>query len=92
MEKLKRFLKALPINERDGFAARCGTTFAFLRNVAYGQRVAGEKLCVRIERESAYAVTRLDLRDDWQEIWPELIGADPPAPLAEPVATNAEGG
>ncbi|WP_186250782.1 transcriptional regulator [Burkholderia gladioli] len=85
MEKLKQFLKALPTTERDGFAARCGTTFAFLRNVAYGQRQPGEKLCVRIERESGYRVTRLDLRDDWQEIWPELIGADAPAPLVEPV-------
>ncbi|TDG25673.1 Cro/Cl family transcriptional regulator [Paraburkholderia silviterrae] len=58
---------------RKEFAKRCGTTYAFLRNVMYGQRIAGEKLCVRIERESGLVVTRRDLRpDDWYEIWPEL--------------------
>ncbi|KVO88519.1 transcriptional regulator [Burkholderia ubonensis] len=73
MDKLKAYLSSLPIPERDRFAARCGTTLAFLRNVMYGQRTAGEKLCVSIERESAKTVTRRDLRpDDWQDIWPEL--------------------
>lgn len=39
----------------------------------YGHRIAGEKLSVRIERESEGEVTRRDLRpDDWMEIWPEL--------------------
>ncbi|KVE87525.1 transcriptional regulator [Burkholderia vietnamiensis] len=73
MDKLKAYLSAMSIPERNHFAARCGTTFAFLRNVIYGQRVAGEKLCVAIERESSMCVTRLDLRpDDWRDIWPEL--------------------
>ncbi|HDR9508899.1 hypothetical protein C5615_22765 [Burkholderia cepacia] len=73
MDKLKAYLSAMSIPERNHFAARCGTTFAFLRNVIYGQRVAGEKLCVAIERESAMCVTRRDLRpDDWLDIWPEL--------------------
>ncbi len=43
-------------------------------------------LCVRIEKVTAGAVTRRDLRpNDWQEIWPELaatgavlIGDGPP--------------
>lgn len=40
----------------------------------YGQRQAGEKLCVSIERESNERVTRRDLRpDDWRLIWPELV-------------------
>ncbi|WP_321902051.1 transcriptional regulator [Paraburkholderia tropica] len=73
MEKLKTYLAAMPSLERQHFAARCGTTHAFLRNIVYGQRVAGEKLCVAIERESRGAVTRRDLRPtDWREIWPEL--------------------
>nr|WP_258397378.1 helix-turn-helix domain-containing protein [Paraburkholderia unamae] len=62
----------MSLQRRDDFAHRCGTTYAFLRNVMYGQRIAGEKLCVRIERESGGAVTRQDLRRDWREIWPEL--------------------
>lgn len=81
MDKLKQFLKAKPVSEREDFATRCGTTWPFLRNVMYGQRVPGEKLCVAIEREASGAVTRRDLRDDWREIWPELIpAASPPAP------------
>ncbi|WP_236596881.1 transcriptional regulator [Paraburkholderia hiiakae] len=73
MEKLKTFLAAMPGLDRQRFAVRCGTTHAFLRNIVYGQRIAGEKLCVAIERESSGAVTRRDLRPaDWHEIWPEL--------------------
>lgn len=61
--------------ERKAFAERCGTSYAFLRNVMYGQRKPGEKLCVAIERLSGGIVTRKHLRPmDWQEIWPELVG------------------
>lgn len=81
MEKLKTYLMKLSVAERAQFAERCGTTWPFLRNVAYGYRVAGEKLCVSIEKESIAAVTRRDLRpDDWADIWPEL--AEPEAPHA----------
>jgi DNA-binding transcriptional regulator YdaS (Cro superfamily) len=73
MDKFKSFLSSMSLQRRDDFARQCGTTYAFLRNVMYGQRIAGEKLCVRIERESGGAVTRQDLRPcDWREIWPEL--------------------
>ncbi|KVG89469.1 hypothetical protein WT81_04990 [Burkholderia stagnalis] len=73
MDKLKSFIASIPRAERDRFAVRCRTTSAFLRNVIYGTRKPGEKLCVAIERESKCAVTRRDLRpDDWQDIWPEL--------------------
>lgn len=73
MDKLKSFFAGIPRSDRDHFAARCGTTAAFIRNVIYGQRKAGEKLCVAIERESGGVVTRRDLRpDDWHLIWPEL--------------------
>ncbi|WP_175786368.1 transcriptional regulator [Burkholderia cenocepacia] len=74
MEKLKSFLAVATKAEREDFASRCGTTPAFLRNVIYGTRRPGEKLCVAIERESGCVVTRRDLRpDDWQDIWPELV-------------------
>lgn len=80
MDKLKTYLKTMSVEQREAFAARCGTTWPFLRNVSYGQRQAGEKLCVAIERESAGAVTRIDLRPaDYWEIWPEL-----PAPSPQP--------
>lgn len=75
MEPLKRFLSSLTVAERKDFAYRCGTSWPFLRNVSYGYRQAGEKLCVRIELESKGVVTRRDLRpDDWMDIWPELQG------------------
>ena len=73
MDEFKKFLMVIPVAERHAFAARCGTTYAFLRNVIYGQRTPGEKLCVAIWRESNGVVTRQVLRPyDWQEIWPEL--------------------
>ncbi|WGS46828.1 helix-turn-helix domain-containing protein [Burkholderia sp. JSH-S8] len=73
MDQLKKFLMAMPVTERQAFAARCGTSYAFLRNVVYGQRTPGEKLCVAIWRESGGVVTRQVLRpSDWQDIWPEL--------------------
>lgn len=73
MEQLKNFLKPMPMAERRTFARRCGTTYAFLRNIMYGQRLPGEKLCVALERESGGAVTRQSMRrDDWHLIWPEL--------------------
>ncbi|WP_345815325.1 hypothetical protein AAGS40_23405 [Paraburkholderia sp. PREW-6R] len=72
MEKLKEFFSSLSIPERKQFASRCGTSVAFIRNVMYGQRVPGEKLCVKIERETDCRVLRQDLRADWEEIWPEL--------------------
>jgi len=73
MEKLKTYLMSLSVPEREEFAQRCSTSWPFLRNVAYGYRTAGEKLCVSIEKESGSAITRRDLRpDDWADIWPEL--------------------
>lgn len=79
MEKLKTFLFSLPMNERVAFADRCKTSWPFLRNVAYGYKTPGEKLCVAIERATGGAVTRRDLRpDDWREIWPELVEQEAP--------------
>lgn len=73
MEKLKDYLMALPVSERRTFSETCGTSWPYLRNVVYGFRPAGEKLCVRIEQATNGKVTRQDLRPhDWREIWPEL--------------------
>lgn len=60
-------------DEREALAARCGTSWPYLRNIAYGQRQAGPKLAALLERETGGAITRRDLRpSDWQIIWPEL--------------------
>ena len=51
--------------------------------------------CAAIERATAGAVTRRDLRpDDWHLIWPELTDSEPkPAPVGvnqAPVAIDSE--
>ena len=54
-----------------------------------GARQVPIERCVSIERATAGAVRRWDLRpDDWHRIWPELIGADgaPDVPAAERAA------
>ena len=55
-------------------------------------RGAPVERCVSIERATAGAVTRKDLRpEDWAEIWPEAAQADwRPVGAAEP-ATAGEG-
>lgn len=62
--ELKTYITSMSISEREAFATKCDTTYAFLRNVAYGQRRAGESLCINIERESAGSVTCEELRPD----------------------------
>lgn len=70
---LKSYLSKMPPIERGEFAKRCGTTKGHLQNVMYGTVPLAPIVCVAIERESAGAVTRKDLRpDDWRKIWPEL--------------------
>ena len=61
---LKKYLNSLSTKGKEEFSARCGTSLAFVRNVAYGQRRAGESLCINIERESSGSVTCEELRPD----------------------------
>lgn len=75
--ELRPFWVSVPTSERKGFAARCNTSEAHLRNVAYGKSCSPE-LATAIERESGGAVTRPELRpDDWHRIWPELHAVYP---------------
>ena len=64
MSDLKAYLSGLSVVERCAFAARCETTYGHLRNVAYGQKPAGEKLCILVERESGGTVRCESLRGD----------------------------
>jgi len=61
---LTEYLKSLTPEDRDAFAARCGTTIGQLRQVAGGHRRAGESLAINIERESGRQVTCEELRPD----------------------------
>lgn len=78
---LKTYLASLDQNTREPFALKCDTTLGHMRNVSYGQKTCSPELAVCVERESAGAVTRRDLRpDDWHRIWPELVTEEHPAP------------
>lgn len=92
MDALKTYLRGLPDDEaREAFAGRCGTSLGHLRNCSNGYRPCAPELAVSIERESARAVRRWDVRpEDWYRIWPELIGTEGapavPTPDAQPAA------
>lgn len=62
--ELKKFISSLPVDKRELFASRCATSFAHLRNIAYGLKTAGESLCINIERETSGAVRCEELRPD----------------------------
>ena len=69
---LKDYITALPADQREAFALRCGTTVGHLNNVMYGYKAASPWLAVAIERETGAAIKRQDLREDWRDLWPEL--------------------
>lgn len=50
---------------QEAFAAACGTSLGYLRQVAVGVRLANGELCIAIERETNGAVCCEDLRPDW---------------------------
>lgn len=72
---LKPYWLSISVPDRAAFALRCGTSFAHLRNIAYGQKLCGEKLAIAIERESAGAVRCESLRPDVD--WAYLRGTQP---------------
>jgi DNA-binding transcriptional regulator YdaS (Cro superfamily) len=59
------YLKSVPLDSRDQFALACGTTYARLRQIAYGNEPASPELCVAIDRESKGAVTYSSVNDKW---------------------------
>ncbi len=69
---LKTFWFGMPVEKRKEFALACKTWVGHLTNACYGYTTLNPALCVLVERESGGQVTRQDLRDDWQAIWPEL--------------------
>lgn len=65
--KLIDYLNAIPVEAREPFAARCGTSFDYLRQVGYGNRACTEKLAINLERESNRLLTCEELcpSTDW---------------------------
>ena len=62
---------------------------AWLSQMAAGRRPVPPQLVAEIERLSAGAVRRWNLRPlDWHRIWPELIGDDGAPELPDPTTTT----
>ena len=74
MEKLLAYLNSPPVEEQNAFAEDCGTSVGYLRKACSKGQQFRDVLCVRIERHSKKAIRRWDLRDDWADAWPELVG------------------
>lgn len=68
---LKAYLRSLAGRPaKEAFATRCGTSFKYLRLVAYGAKKCSVELAIAIERESAAQVRAEELRPDvsWEVI------------------------
>lgn len=74
-------------------AEALGIQLTYLSQMSSGGRAVTPERASAIERATAGAVTRRDLRpDDWQAIWPELVGADGvPALVQEPRPVKSKG-
>lgn len=68
--KLLDYLNSLRPADQAAFAERCGTSVAYLRQVAYGNRRCGEGLAIAIDRESGRQVRMQALRPDvdWKHL------------------------
>lgn len=67
MKQLLDYINSIPVSEREAFAKRCGTTFDYLRQIAYGNRTCSAELAIDLERESQGVLKceTLNTRADW---------------------------
>lgn len=61
---LIEYLKSIDVDAAKIFASSCGTTLGQIRQVAHGNRRAGESLAINIERETGGLVRCEDMRPD----------------------------
>lgn len=61
------YLKSIAPPDRDVFSSACGTTYARLRQIAYGNEPASPELCVAIDRESKGEVIYSAVNDRWRD-------------------------
>lgn len=71
---LKAYLQSMPRGGSAKFAAAMGVSPSYLSQMAAGTVPISPARCVEIEQKSYGSVRRQDMRDDWAEIWPELLG------------------
>lgn len=77
-------MNALTARERDEIAALCGLNPQWLYQCMTGRADLSATKASRVERISGYRVRRWQLRRDWFETWPELVGTEgaPEVPAA----------
>lgn len=75
---LIEYLNSLPKDRRRELAARCETSFDYLRQIGYGNRPCSPLIAVCLEQASQGVVTRKTLfPHDWAKLWPELLDTKP---------------
>jgi len=79
----------MPMNERERFAAQCGTSYGHIRNVAYGKTCA-EELAIAIEKESGGIVTIAELHAEFAELLASAGYVKQAAPPTESEPTHKE--
>lgn len=65
--KLTEYLKQTTQRE---FAEKLGVTQGLISQWILNNKAVPPTQCIKIERITSGLVTRQELRDDWQEIWP----------------------
>lgn len=65
--ELKTYITHLPADRREEFAKRCGTSWAYVTQIASGFRKPGAQIAVAIERETGGIVRVEELAPeiDW---------------------------
>lgn len=91
MKTLLDYLNSIALEDRESFAARCGTSFDYLRQVGYGNRQCKEALAINLERESDRVLTceQLCPQADWAFIRStqplQSFGTNTPASASQPI-------
>jgi DNA-binding transcriptional regulator YdaS (Cro superfamily) len=67
---LLHYLSPMSAADRASFAKKCGTSLAYLRQVAYGNKNCGAELAINIDRESGGEVLLEQLcpAPDWEYV------------------------
>lgn len=80
--KLKDYLTANR-GAASKLAAELNATPQYVSQLASGGTAISPAKAVKIEQFTDGAVTRQELRDDWRDIWPELLTAGRPVSSAD---------
>jgi DNA-binding transcriptional regulator YdaS (Cro superfamily) len=64
MDCILTYLKKLPPDQQERFAARCGTTVGYLRKAVSAEQKIGETIAINMERESDGEIRCESVRPD----------------------------